>query len=77
MNGVCVLMLFLFQDYISAHPETVLLDPLPAMTQLLDRFASYRIINQLQHTLKGLTVTQLCYLAWPIFKPFELCKHCC
>uniref|UniRef100_A0A3B4Z0E3 Inositol-tetrakisphosphate 1-kinase n=1 Tax=Stegastes partitus TaxID=144197 RepID=A0A3B4Z0E3_9TELE len=34
-----------FQSYVSAHPSTILLDPLPAMTQLLDRFASYRIMN--------------------------------
>uniref|UniRef100_A0A665VKU8 Inositol-tetrakisphosphate 1-kinase n=1 Tax=Echeneis naucrates TaxID=173247 RepID=A0A665VKU8_ECHNA len=34
-----------FQSFVSAHPNTVLLDPLPAMTKLLDRFASYRIMN--------------------------------
>uniref|UniRef100_A0A672J1T3 Inositol-tetrakisphosphate 1-kinase n=1 Tax=Salarias fasciatus TaxID=181472 RepID=A0A672J1T3_SALFA len=34
-----------FQSYVSAHPRTILLDPLPAMTQLLDRFASCRIMN--------------------------------
>ncbi|XP_012693786.1 inositol-tetrakisphosphate 1-kinase-like isoform X1 [Clupea harengus] len=45
-----------FQNYISAHPQTLLLDPLPAMTQLLDRFASYRIMSQLQNTLKGKSI---------------------
>ncbi|XP_062408287.1 inositol-tetrakisphosphate 1-kinase-like isoform X1 [Sardina pilchardus] len=45
-----------FQSYISAHPETVLVDPLPAMTQLLDRFTSYRIISQLQSTLEGRSI---------------------
>uniref|UniRef100_A0A4W6E215 Inositol-tetrakisphosphate 1-kinase n=1 Tax=Lates calcarifer TaxID=8187 RepID=A0A4W6E215_LATCA len=34
-----------FETYVSTHPSTVLLDPLPAMTRLLDRFASYRIMN--------------------------------
>uniref|UniRef100_A0A8C6UTH1 Inositol-tetrakisphosphate 1-kinase n=1 Tax=Neogobius melanostomus TaxID=47308 RepID=A0A8C6UTH1_9GOBI len=34
-----------FKKYTSAHPSTVILDPLPAMTQLLDRFVSYRIMN--------------------------------
>uniref|UniRef100_A0A4W6EZ53 Inositol-tetrakisphosphate 1-kinase n=1 Tax=Lates calcarifer TaxID=8187 RepID=A0A4W6EZ53_LATCA len=34
-----------FESYVSTHPSTVLLDPLPAMTRLLDRFASYRIMN--------------------------------
>lgn len=42
-----------FQSYVAAHPETVLLDPLPAMTQLLDRFASYRIIAKLHDSLRG------------------------
>lgn len=41
------------QSYISAHPGTVLLDPLPAMTQLLDRFASYRIMTKLHNSLRG------------------------
>ncbi|KAF4085773.1 hypothetical protein AMELA_G00098640 [Ameiurus melas] len=41
-----------FQTYVSTHPRTVLLDPLPAMKQLLDRFASYRIISKLQNTLQ-------------------------
>ncbi|XP_078102828.1 inositol-tetrakisphosphate 1-kinase-like isoform X2 [Sander vitreus] len=40
-----------FQSYVSAHPSTVLLDPLPAMTQLLDRFASYRIMSKLHNSL--------------------------
>uniref|UniRef100_A0A3P9B9X1 Inositol-tetrakisphosphate 1-kinase n=1 Tax=Maylandia zebra TaxID=106582 RepID=A0A3P9B9X1_9CICH len=34
-----------FQSYVSAHPDTVLLDPLPAMAKLLDRFISGRIMN--------------------------------
>uniref|UniRef100_A0A4W5NCQ4 Inositol-tetrakisphosphate 1-kinase n=1 Tax=Hucho hucho TaxID=62062 RepID=A0A4W5NCQ4_9TELE len=34
-----------FQGYVSGHPHTVLLDPLPAMSQLLDRFASKQIMN--------------------------------
>ncbi|KAM6932012.1 inositol-tetrakisphosphate 1-kinase-like isoform 1-T1 [Lycodopsis pacificus] len=42
-----------FQSYVSAHPSTVLLDPLPAMTQLLDRFASYQIMSELHKTLRA------------------------
>uniref|UniRef100_A0A8C2XA05 Inositol-tetrakisphosphate 1-kinase n=1 Tax=Cyclopterus lumpus TaxID=8103 RepID=A0A8C2XA05_CYCLU len=42
-----------FQSYVSAHPATVLLDPLPAMTRLLDRFASYRIMSELRESLRG------------------------
>ncbi|XP_039635104.1 inositol-tetrakisphosphate 1-kinase-like isoform X2 [Perca fluviatilis] len=41
-----------FQSYVSAHPSTVLLDPLPAMTQLLDRFASYRIMSKLHNSIR-------------------------
>ncbi|XP_061538268.1 LOW QUALITY PROTEIN: inositol-tetrakisphosphate 1-kinase-like [Phycodurus eques] len=41
-----------FQSYVSAHSSTVLLDPLPAMTQILDRFASYRIMSNLHKSLR-------------------------
>ncbi|XP_069550482.1 inositol-tetrakisphosphate 1-kinase-like isoform X1 [Brachyistius frenatus] len=41
-----------FQSYVSAHPRTILLDPLPAMTQLLDRFASYLIMSKLHYSLQ-------------------------
>lgn len=44
---------FTSQSYVSAHPSIVLLDPLPAMTQLLDRFASYRIMTKLHNSLRG------------------------
>ncbi|XP_036392500.1 inositol-tetrakisphosphate 1-kinase-like [Megalops cyprinoides] len=51
-----------FQEYVSTHPDTVLLDPLPAMTQLLDRFASYRIMNKLQNSLRDRCVCSPPYL---------------
>ncbi|XP_039880251.1 inositol-tetrakisphosphate 1-kinase-like isoform X4 [Simochromis diagramma] len=41
-----------FQSYVSAHPDTVLLDPLPAMAKLLDRFVSGRIMSQLNSSLR-------------------------
>lgn len=44
---------FTSQSYVSAHPTTILLDPLPAMTQLLDRFASYQIMSNLHNKLRG------------------------
>ncbi|XP_038642128.1 inositol-tetrakisphosphate 1-kinase-like isoform X2 [Scyliorhinus canicula] len=37
-----------FQDYVEAHPQTILLDPLPAMRRLSDRFQSYKLIQELQ-----------------------------
>ncbi|XP_078389483.1 inositol-tetrakisphosphate 1-kinase-like isoform X1 [Cetorhinus maximus] len=37
-----------FQDYVEAHPQTIILDPLPAMRRLSDRFQSYKLIQELQ-----------------------------
>lgn len=51
-----------FQSYVSAHPRTVLLDPLPAMTQLLDRFASYRIMSKLHNSLQDWRICSPPYL---------------
>ncbi|KAJ8280251.1 hypothetical protein GJAV_G00052320 [Gymnothorax javanicus] len=51
-----------FQDYMSAHPLTVMLDPLPAMSLLLDRFVSYRIMNKLQNSLKDRGICSPPYL---------------
>ncbi|XP_034405187.1 inositol-tetrakisphosphate 1-kinase-like isoform X2 [Cyclopterus lumpus] len=51
-----------FQSYVSAHPATVLLDPLPAMTRLLDRFASYRIMSELRESLRDWSICSPPYL---------------
>ncbi|XP_026228312.1 inositol-tetrakisphosphate 1-kinase-like isoform X2 [Anabas testudineus] len=51
-----------FQNYVSAHPGTVLLDPLPAMIQLLDRFASYRIMSKLHNSLRDWRICSPPYL---------------
>ncbi|KAL7871648.1 hypothetical protein SRHO_G00066310 [Serrasalmus rhombeus] len=40
------------QEYIDAHPETVILDPLPAIRTLLDRFKSYKLIHKLEESMK-------------------------
>ncbi|XP_064420939.1 inositol-tetrakisphosphate 1-kinase isoform X2 [Latimeria chalumnae] len=37
-----------FQDYIEAHPETIVLDPLPAIRTLLDRCKSYELIRRIE-----------------------------
>lgn len=50
MNHIC---LSLFQDYIDAHPETIILDPLPAIRTLLDRCKSYQLIHRLESCMKG------------------------
>lgn len=52
------------QSYVSDHPSIVLLDPLPAMTQLLDRFASYRIMTKLHNSLRGELQCHSVYCGW-------------
>ncbi|XP_035010514.1 inositol-tetrakisphosphate 1-kinase [Hippoglossus stenolepis] len=54
-----------FQSYVSTHPGTVLLDPLPAMTQLLDRFVSYMIMSKLHNSLRDWHVCSPPYLKVP------------
>lgn len=41
------------QDYIDAHPETVILDPLPAIRTLLDRCKSYQLIHRIESLMQG------------------------
>ncbi|XP_048341208.1 inositol-tetrakisphosphate 1-kinase [Sphaerodactylus townsendi] len=41
-----------FQEYIDAHPETIILDPLPAIRTLLDRSKSYELIRQIEAYMK-------------------------
>ncbi|XP_053330707.1 inositol-tetrakisphosphate 1-kinase [Spea bombifrons] len=41
-----------FQDYIEAHPETIILDPLPAIRTLLDRFKSYELIRRIESCMQ-------------------------
>uniref|UniRef100_A0A4W6E3H7 Inositol-tetrakisphosphate 1-kinase n=1 Tax=Lates calcarifer TaxID=8187 RepID=A0A4W6E3H7_LATCA len=53
---------FTLQTYVSTHPSTVLLDPLPAMTRLLDRFASYRIMSKLHNSLRDWRICSPPYL---------------
>ncbi|KAM6358446.1 inositol-tetrakisphosphate 1-kinase isoform 3-T3 [Alca torda] len=36
------------KEYIDAHPETIILDPLPAIRTLLDRSKSYELIRQIE-----------------------------
>lgn len=43
-----------FQEYIDAHPETVILDPFPAIRTLLDRFESYKLIHKIEESMKGM-----------------------
>ncbi|XP_018414001.1 PREDICTED: inositol-tetrakisphosphate 1-kinase [Nanorana parkeri] len=57
-----------FQDYIDAHPETIILDPLPAIRTLLDRSKSYELIRRIESYMQD---ERLCS------PPFmELSKEC-
>ncbi|XP_030628340.1 inositol-tetrakisphosphate 1-kinase [Chanos chanos] len=47
-----MLMVQSVQDYIDAHPETVILDPLPAIRTLLDRCKSYQLIHKLEECMQ-------------------------
>ncbi|KAJ8274930.1 hypothetical protein COCON_G00095550 [Conger conger] len=40
------------QDYIEAHPETIVLDPLPAIRTLLDRCRSYQLIHRIESCMQ-------------------------
>ncbi|XP_064195658.1 inositol-tetrakisphosphate 1-kinase-like isoform X1 [Anguilla rostrata] len=40
------------QDYIEAHPETIVLDPLPAIRTLLDRWRSYQLIHRIESCMQ-------------------------
>ncbi|XP_035281156.1 inositol-tetrakisphosphate 1-kinase-like [Anguilla anguilla] len=40
------------QDYIESHPETIVLDPLPAIRTLLDRCKSYQLIHRIEDCMQ-------------------------
>uniref|UniRef100_A0AAY5EPL3 Inositol-tetrakisphosphate 1-kinase n=1 Tax=Electrophorus electricus TaxID=8005 RepID=A0AAY5EPL3_ELEEL len=40
------------QDYIDAHPETIVLDPLPAIRTLLDRCKSYQLVHRIESCMQ-------------------------
>ena len=48
---------FSSQEYIDAHPETIVLDPLPAIRTLLDRSKSYELIRKIEAYMKGTDVS--------------------
>uniref|UniRef100_A0A8C1Y3D6 Inositol-tetrakisphosphate 1-kinase n=1 Tax=Cyprinus carpio TaxID=7962 RepID=A0A8C1Y3D6_CYPCA len=68
------------QDYIDAHPETIILDPLPAIRTLLDRCKSYQLVHRIedcmrgtviQHPFSGYTNGDLVFL---FFSSYTVCK---
>ncbi|KAL7379712.1 hypothetical protein ABVT39_004551 [Epinephelus coioides] len=51
-DSQAVLLVQRVQDYIDAHPETIVLDPLPAIRTLLDRCKSYQLIHRLESCMQ-------------------------
>ncbi|XP_010877158.1 inositol-tetrakisphosphate 1-kinase [Esox lucius] len=47
-----ILLVQRVQDYIDAHPETIVLDPLPAIRTLLDRWKSYQLIHRIEDCMQ-------------------------
>ncbi|EMP39865.1 Inositol-tetrakisphosphate 1-kinase [Chelonia mydas] len=51
-------LVYRFQEYIDAHPETIILDPLPAIRTLLDRSKSYELIRRIEAYMQVLRATE-------------------
>ncbi|XP_037341579.2 inositol-tetrakisphosphate 1-kinase [Pungitius pungitius] len=51
-DSQAVLLVQRVQDYIEAHPETIVLDPLPAIRTLLDRCKSYQLIHRIESCMQ-------------------------
>uniref|UniRef100_A0A1A7XPV2 Inositol-tetrakisphosphate 1-kinase n=1 Tax=Iconisemion striatum TaxID=60296 RepID=A0A1A7XPV2_9TELE len=51
-DSQAVLQLQRVQDYIDAHPETIVLDPLPSLRTLLDRCKSYQLIHRIEKCMQ-------------------------
>ncbi|CAL8286770.1 unnamed protein product [Lota lota] len=51
-DSQAVLQVQRVQDYIDAHPDTVILDPLPAIHTLLDRCKSYQLIHKIEDCMQ-------------------------
>ncbi|XP_059908364.1 inositol-tetrakisphosphate 1-kinase isoform X1 [Gadus macrocephalus] len=51
-DSQAVLQVQRVQDYMEAHPETIILDPLPAIRTLLDRCKSYQLIHKIEDCMQ-------------------------
>ncbi|XP_060938704.1 inositol-tetrakisphosphate 1-kinase [Limanda limanda] len=51
-DSQAVLLVQRVQEYIDSHPETIVLDPLPAIRTLLDRCKSYQLIHRLESCMQ-------------------------
>lgn len=51
-DSQAVLLVQRVQDYIDAHPKTVVLDPLPAIRTLLDRCKSYQLVHRIESSMQ-------------------------
>ncbi|XP_075963859.1 inositol-tetrakisphosphate 1-kinase-like [Anarhichas minor] len=55
-DSQAVLLVQRVQDYIDAHPETIVLDPLPAIRTLLDRCKSYQLIHRIESCMQDVRI---------------------
>ncbi|XP_061751164.1 probable RNA-directed DNA polymerase from transposon BS isoform X2 [Nerophis ophidion] len=53
------------KDYIDAHPETIVLDPLPAIRTLLDRCKSYQLIHRIESCMQDARPITKTVMTWP------------
>ncbi|XP_029983500.1 inositol-tetrakisphosphate 1-kinase [Sphaeramia orbicularis] len=51
-DSQAVLLVQRVQDYIDAHPKTIVLDPLPAIRTLLDRCKSYQLVHRIESCMQ-------------------------
>ncbi|XP_034431925.1 inositol-tetrakisphosphate 1-kinase [Hippoglossus hippoglossus] len=51
-DSQAVLLVQRVQEYIDSHPETIVLDPLPAIRTLLDRCKSYQLIHRIESCMQ-------------------------
>ncbi|XP_022077748.2 inositol-tetrakisphosphate 1-kinase isoform X2 [Acanthochromis polyacanthus] len=59
-DSQAVLLVQRVQDYIDAHPETIVLDPLPAIRTLLDRCKSYQLIHRIESCMQDRIIDKIC-----------------
>ena len=47
-------LIFLFQKYVEDHPDIVVIDPLPSIKMLTDRYTQYKsVVKELNKKGKG------------------------
>jgi inositol-1,3,4-trisphosphate 5/6-kinase/inositol-tetrakisphosphate 1-kinase len=58
----CASLIKKVEEYIAAHPSVIVLDPIPNVRQLLNRYISYRKINSTNLHKHGIFIPNFCEL---------------